>query len=254
MDKNKVLVAIPIFNEVDVYTLVKKVKHFSPDIVVIDDGSTDRSFHKELKHIEGVRLITHTRNLGYGKTIMDAFGFAVMNGYEYIITIDGDGQHEPEEILLFLNEIPFADCDILSGSRYFFPLRIGQEVPPDRYFINQEITRIVNRITHFHITDAFCGFKSYKVEGLKLLRLTEYGYGMPLQLWLQAWKAGLRVKEIPVKLIYKDPAKQFRGILEDPDIRLRYYKDIIKRELAYTQQIRTVQRKTKSKTCFKITS
>lgn len=96
----------------------------------------------------------------------------------------------------------------------------------------KKITNILNRITCFHLTDSFCGFKAYKVEKLKLLHLTEYGYGMPLQLWMQAWKERLRIKEIPVKLIYKDLTKRFHGILGNPDIRLEYYKNILRKELS----------------------
>lgn len=249
MDENRVLVAIPVFNEIDVYDIIQKIKNLSLDIVVIDDGSSDE-FRENLMHIEDIHMIIHARNLGYGKTIIDAFTFAINKGYDYVVTIDGDGQHEPEQIPLFLKEIPFYNYDILSGSRYFIPTKIGKEVPKDRYLINKEITKILNCITRFHITDAFCGFKAYKVKKLKVMHLTEYGYGMPLQLWIQAWKLGLRVKEIPVKLIYKDPKRNFKGILEDPNTRLRYYKDIIKKELACLQQHNAATRRGRQRVRF----
>ncbi len=232
---NKVLAAIPVFNETDVSDIVKRVNGFCLDVLVVDDGSTN-GLHTELKNLGGVHVITHQKNLGYGKAIIDAFAFSIKNGYEYLLTLDGDGQHEPEEVSLFLKEIPFYDCDILSGSRYYFGAKTGNEFPQERYLINKEITGMVNRITGFNITDAFCGFKAYKVGKLKPLRMTEHGYGMPLQLWLQAWKSGLRVREIPVKLIYKDLAKQFNGILRDPVVRLNYYKNIIEKEAANTAQ------------------
>ncbi len=235
MRKNKTLVAIPVFNEVDVHDIIKRVKNFPVDVLVIDDGSMD-DIRMNLIHVENIFVIVHPDNLGYGKTIIDAFMYAMKHGYDYLITIDGDGQHEPEDILLFLKEMPFYKCDIISGSRYYFSTRVSKEVPKERYLINKEITGIINRITGFNLTDAFCGFKAYKVERLKEMNLTEYGYGMPLQLWIQAWKSGLQVKEIPVKLIYKDITKQFKGILSSPETRLRYYKNIIEKELAASQQ------------------
>jgi dolichol-phosphate mannosyltransferase len=119
------------------------------------------------------------------------------------------------------------------------------EFPQERYLINKEITGIINRITGFNVTDAFCGFKAYKVEKLKLMRLTEHGYGMPLQVWIQAWKLGLRVREIPVKLIYKDLSKQFMGILKNPVTRLSYYKNIIEKEITDTVQNDITLRKTR---------
>jgi len=243
MYRNKILVAIPVFNEIAVYNIVQRVKNFSLDVLVIDDGSTN-NLREELINVENIRMIVHPRNLGYGKTIIDAFMHAIKNRYDYLVTIDGDGQHEPEEIPLFLKEIPFYDYDILSGSRYFFPIKVGEEVPLERYLINREITGILNRMTDFGLTDSFCGFKTYKVEKLKLLHLTEYGYGMPLQLWIQAWKMGLRVREIPVKLIYKDITRHFKGVLEDPDTRLQYYKNIIRKELADAEHNNVAVRRT----------
>lgn len=246
MRKNKTLVAIPVFNEVDVHDIIKRVKNFPVDVLVIDDGSMD-DIRTNLIHVKNIFVIVHPSNLGYGKTIIDAFKYAMKNGYDYLITIDGDGQHEPEDILLFLKEMPFYKCDIISGSRYYFSTRVSKEVPKERYLINKEITGIINRITGFNLTDAFCGFKAYKVERLKGMNLTEYGYGMPLQLWIQACKSGLQVKEIPVKLIYKDITKQFKGILSSPETRLSYYKNIIEKELAASQQKNSVSWKIKKR-------
>ncbi|MBI2470105.1 MAG: glycosyltransferase family 2 protein [Planctomycetes bacterium] len=246
MYKNKILVAIPVFNETDVRSIIQRVNNFHLDVLVIDDGSTN-GLHKDLINIGNIHVITHPSNLGYGKTIIDAFTFAMENGYDYLLTIDSDGQHEPEEISLFLREIPFYDCDILSGSRYYFSTKIDNEFPKERYLINKEITGIVNSITGFDVTDAFCGFKAYRVEKLKLMRLSEHGYGMPLQLWIHAWKSGLRVREIPVKLIYKDLSKQFKGVLKNPVKRLNYYKNIIEKEVADTLQKDISVLKTKKK-------
>lgn len=229
-DNNKILVALPVFNESYAHTIIRGVKKFSLDTLVIDDGSTD-GISKWLPHDANIQTIIHPENLGYGKTIIDAFTFAVNKAYNYLLTIDSDGQHEPEEIALFLKEIPFCDCDIVSGSRYLLPTKMAEEAPVERYLINKEVTGILNRITGFQLTDSFCGFKAYKVEKLQKICLTESGYGMPLQFWIQAWKAGLRVKEIPVKLIYKDLTKRFKGNLENPDKRLQYYKNIITSEM-----------------------
>ena len=66
---------------------------------------------------------------------------------------------------------------------------------------------------------------------VKKMNLAENGYGMPLQLWLQAWKLGLRIKEIPVELIYNNTSRSFNGELDKPAIRLSYYKEIIEKEM-----------------------
>ncbi|GAG20438.1 unnamed protein product, partial [marine sediment metagenome] len=81
------------------------------------------------------------------------------------------------------------------------------------------------------ITDSFCGFKVYRMEGLKKLELTEKGYGFPLQLWVQAYKNNLTVKELPVSMIYKDKGRTFGNYLDNPEKRLAYYQKIIDSEV-----------------------
>lgn len=225
----KTLVALPVYNqERSIRNIISRVKAFTSDILILDDGSTDGSLGLS-STIRGVQIISHHRNMGYGRTIIDAFRYAMKKGYECLITLDSDGQHEPEEIPLFLEKI--SHCDSASGSRFLLPFKVEVDVPSDRYAINMEMTRIIRGITGYQLTDAFCGFKAYRVEALKKMSLTEHGYGMPLQLWIQAWKLGLRIREVPVKLIYSDPTRRFAGRLDDPSIRLDYYKEIIKKEL-----------------------
>jgi dolichol-phosphate mannosyltransferase len=81
------------------------------------------------------------------------------------------------------------------------------------------------------LTDAFCGFKAYRVPSLSRLRLTEDGYAMPLELWVQAVAAGLRIIEIPVPLIYLDESRSFGGSLDNGEIRLRHYREVLQGSL-----------------------
>ncbi|MFQ5963692.1 MAG: glycosyltransferase family 2 protein [Candidatus Scalinduaceae bacterium] len=226
----KSLITLPAYNEKDdVRYIISQIKKYNLDILVVDDGSTDGT-QKQLSGIDNIKIITHKNNLGYGYTIIEAFKYSISNGYDCIITMDCDGQHIPDEIPIFLEQI--RNYDVVSGSRYLLPNnKLEEIVPRDRYDINMEITQILNKITHFDLTDSFCGFKAYKVNALKKMNLTENGYGMPVQLWIQAWKLGLLIKEIPVKLIYNKMSRCFGGGLDDPARRLRYYKEIIRREV-----------------------
>lgn len=225
----KYLLSLPAFNQGDnILGVICEAKKYDVDILVVDDGSTDDTGLK-LSKVEDVHKIHHNVNLGYGKALINAFQFAIDNCYDYIITMDTDGQHMPDEIPFFINEIP--EWDIVSGSRYLDKMYKKDVVPPDRYNINQEITSSINSITNFNITDTFCGFKAYSVDSLKKFRLTETGYGMPLQVWIQAWQLELKIKEIKVKLIYNDFYKQFSNGLDNPEIRLEYYRSIIENEI-----------------------
>ncbi len=225
------LIALPAFNESkNIGFIISQIKKkYDLDILVIDDGSTDGT-QEQLSKIDNITSIVHEKNLGYGQTIIDAFNYAILNRYDGIITMDCDGQHVTDELQIFLTQI--EKYDIVSGSRYLKQNnKFDPKIPPDRYAINMEISKILNVITTLNLTDSFCGFKAYKVEALEKMKLTENGYGMPLQLWIQAWKSGMNVKEMPVKLIYNNDEKCFSGKLANPTIRLSYYKKIIDNEM-----------------------
>ena len=139
--------------------------------------------------------------------------------------MDCDGQHEPARVPVLLEAI--HDCDIVSGSRYLRDFRQDTPAPTDRRFINATITRELNARFGLTLTDAFCGFKAYRRDALRSFCITETGWGMPLQLWVQAAKLGLRVKEIAVPRVYLDPNRAFGGVMNDPTQRLAYYRGVI---------------------------
>ena len=231
-NKGTALIAVPVYNEFEyVDDVLRAIHRYSDDILVVDDGSTDGTSGL-LKRLTNIMVISHKVNIGYGQSLIDAFKFAYKNNFDWIITVDCDHQHEPSYIPHFYSEILKDDVDIISGSRYLRTINLSSALPPpERVAINRTITNILNNNLAFTLTDAFCGFKAYRTRAIVNLGLTERGYGLPLQLWIQANKAGLRVREIPVPLIYHDPERNFAGIFEDPRRRLAYYFEIIEREL-----------------------
>lgn len=231
------LLAMPVHNELKyVAGVVARVKKFCDDILLIDDGSTDGT-GELIQSLSGIHRVVHPVNLGYGQSIIDSFAWAGRHGYDWVITMDCDEQHEPEKIPDFLREIEADEFDIISGSRYLATSGGSDLPPPDRRSINATITEIVNALFGFNLTDSFCGFKAHRVSAMQKLNLTERGYAFPMQLWPQAWDKGLKVKEIPVRLIYNDPNRHFGGMLDDAGNRLRHYLHVLGREL---DQIRDV--------------
>ena len=89
----------------------------------------------------------------------------------------------------------------------------------------------IQRRLGLELTDAFCGFKAYRVDALKRLTLEEDGYAMPLELWVQAVHHELRIQELPVPMIYLDESRSFAGVLEDAQSRLNYYHLVIDRSI-----------------------
>lgn len=227
----RILTAIPVFNEERyVASVLDEVKQVEGDILVIDDGSTDRT-PEILASASGISVITHPENRGYGQSLIDAFDFAARHEYDWIVTIDCDDQHEPAFIPSFLARAAEDDVDVVSGSRYLTALPGNTDAPNDRRRINQRITCLINETLGYELTDAFCGFKAYRVSAMSQLDLTIPGYAFPLQFWVQAYDRGLNICELPVALIYNDPNRHFGGMLDDPDARLRHYLDVFNAEL-----------------------
>ena len=228
------LTALPVFNEAaHVAPVIAEVRRFSPDVLVVDDGSSDDT-PRILQGIEGIRVVRHPKNAGYGAALRTAFEYTLEHGFDALVTIDCDGQHEPHRIpeLVDALQLDSADpYDIVSGSRYLQQFD-GDSLPPeDRRRINMQITQQMNRCFGLNLTDTFCGFKAYRAEALSKFDITELGYAMPLQLWVQAIRHNMRIVEFPVPLIYLDENRSFGGSLDDSRRRLAYYQEVIKREM-----------------------
>lgn len=226
----RVLVAIPVYNEqAHVRTVLDRVLAHVPNVLVVDDGSTDDTARILAEYrIDSVR---HARNRGYGRSLRDAFRWAMVERYDWIITMDCDDQHEPERIPDFLGAAARDDLDLISGSRYLRRSSRSERAPADRRAINREMTCEINRRFGLELTDSFCGFKAHRVAALRDLRLTVNGYAFPMQLWTQSVAAGHRIGEIPVDLIYNDLSRSFGARLDDPKVRLRHYRTVLQREI-----------------------
>lgn len=256
------LTAIPVYNEAaHVRSVLAQVRRYSPHILVVDDGSTDGTAEllscvdeasllrpqqrskdtsstlrppqrtkdgssTRSKDGSSTYRLTHPQNRGYGAALISAFDFFLKRDFDVLVTMDCDGQHEPSRIPVLLEAL--HDCDIVSGSRYLRDFRQDTPAPSDRLEINRTITQELNDRFGLNLTDAFCGFKAYRREAVAKLRITEKGWGMPLQLWVQSALLGLRVKEVGVPRIYLDPKRAFGGVLNDADARLAYYRGVIR--------------------------
>jgi glycosyltransferase involved in cell wall biosynthesis len=221
------LTALPVFNEAAHVTgVLDEVRKVSPDVLVVDDGSTDGT--SALVAARGdVRVVRHPGNRGYGAALATAFREALAGPWDVLVTIDCDGQHQPRLIPEFVAAA--RHHDIVSGSRYLARFPGDSEPPVARRRINAEVTAEINERLGLALTDAFCGFKAYSRRALERLAPIETGYAMPLEVWVQAAAAGLSIMELPVPLVYLDLARSFGGALDDAATRLAYYRRVLDR-------------------------
>jgi glycosyltransferase involved in cell wall biosynthesis len=228
------LIAIPVYNErKHLADVLRRVRQFHDQVLVVDDGSSDGTADLliDLARDPGVHVLRHPKNRGYGSSLIDAFDWAGDRGYEWVVTMDCDDQHEPERLPAFFAEIARDDADLISGSRYMQTDDAVGEPPKDRRRINVAVTTLLNALFDWNLTDSFCGFKAHRVGPTRRLQLDETGYAFPLQLWPRVYQAGLRVRELPVRLIYNDPNRSFGAQLDDARRRLTHYLSVLNREL-----------------------
>lgn len=219
-------VLMPVYNEA--HTIVGVLDavrvRFDGEIILVDDGSTDGT-PRALAERDDIAVVRLDRNCGYGCALRIGFDVANDLGFDSVVTMDCDGQHEPAHIPQFLDALS-EGWDIVSGSRYLPGSGSIGEAPADRQEINRRITAVVNGVTGWQLTDTFCGFKAYRISAIRQIALSEPGYAMPLEMWAKAWAAGLKVTEIPVERIYCDRDRSFGAALDDPERRFAYYMDV----------------------------
>jgi glycosyltransferase involved in cell wall biosynthesis len=195
-----VVVGIPAFNEATMIAqIVLEAQKYADAVVVCDDGSSDMtgSIAKRL----GAYVVRHRRNLGYGASIKSLFKRARELNADVLVTLDADGQHDPDEIPHVVKPIAQGIADLVIGSR-FIDTKGTKEMPFYRRFGAQLITKLVNRSSKNGISDAQSGFRAYNRQALERLSPFEDGMGASVEILLKAGKQDLKICEVPSSCKY----------------------------------------------------
>ncbi len=200
----KIIAAIPCFNEEHhIGSVVLKTKKFVSNVVVIDDGSTDDT--AEVAAEAGAIVCQHGQNRGYGAAIRSALSKGRELGADVLVILDGDGQHDPRDIPKLIKPIIDGDADVVIGSRFLG----GGRKPPIYRRIGQ---RVLNSVTNLgsgqKISDSQSGFRAYSAKALKQLNLAENGMSVSSEMQFAISKAGLKVAEVPIDVLYTGKAKR----------------------------------------------
>ena len=195
-----IVACIPAYNEEEtIARIILLTKNYVDTIIVCDDGSTDLT--GEIASGLGAILIKHTHRMGYGAAIQDLFNEAQKLGADIIISLDGDGQHDPNEIPELIEPIIKGNADLVVGSRF-----LGEDnnhIPRLRRVGIDAITRLTSAASGIKLGDAQSGFRAYSLDALGGLELTENGMGSSTEILLKAAKADLRIVEVPVTIRYE---------------------------------------------------
>ena len=213
----RTLVMIPALNEEDsIAHVIGQIHEHVPwaDIVVINDGSTDRT--GPIAESCGAVVLRMPYNVGIGSAVQTAFVYAARNGYEVAVQNDGDGQHNPAEIPLLIQSLQDSGADLMIGSRYLEDR--GYITPWQRKIGIVILAKVVSLVTRWRITDPTSGFRASNRRTIELCaRVYPYDYPEPEAIVL-LHKAGFQVREIPVTM-----NARYGGLSSITPLRSAYY-------------------------------
>jgi glycosyltransferase involved in cell wall biosynthesis len=192
-----VIACIPAYNEEKtIAKVIIKTQKYVDKVIVCDDGSKDMT--SEIAERLGAIVIKHERNMGKGEALRNLFKKAMELNADIVITLDGDGQHDPDEIPSLINTLKEEKADIIIGSRF---LLNEKNVPGYRAIGN----KILNIVTGGKITDTQSGFRAYNGKILDMIIPAEAGMGVDSEILIKAIENNLKIVEIPITVTYKVP-------------------------------------------------
>lgn len=189
---------IPAYNEENTISdLVKSAKKFVDKVIVCDDGSTDDTLNNA--KLAGAEIISHKKNQGYGAAITTLFDYCRMQNADVMITLDGDGQHDPNQIPILLDTISQHSVDVVLGSRF---LDNNTDTPGYRKRGIKIITSAANFGADFKVSDAQSGFRAYSKSAINAIHPTEQGMAVSTEILLKISNKGLSLAEVPITTSY----------------------------------------------------
>ncbi|MFC1478050.1 polyprenol monophosphomannose synthase [Candidatus Margulisiibacteriota bacterium] len=199
----KALVVVPTYNETEnIGQLISAINTAADvDVLVVDDSSPDKTYEiveSIQKEHENVKLIVREGKRGLGTAYIEGFKYAIENKYDYIMEMDADFSHNPDDIPRFLEEID--SNDLVIGSRYIRGIRVVNW-PLYRLALSYFASKYVQTILRLPVKDPTGGFKCFRrevLEAIDLDRVKSNGYSFQVELNYKAWKKGFKIKEMPI--------------------------------------------------------
>jgi len=194
----KIMVAMPAYNEEKyVGTVALQAREYADEVVVVDDGSADRT--AKVAELSGATVIEHGENRGYGAAIQSILAHAKKRNPDVLVLLDADAQHDPEEITRLIKAIS-EGFDLVIGSR-----KIGRtNIPRHRYFGQKVLSYFTRVLSRSKLSDTESGFRAFSRKAISVLEPKEKGMAISAETVSEATAKGLKVTEIPISVIYTE--------------------------------------------------
>lgn len=218
-----ITVILPAYNEeVSIGSIVLLTRFYADNVIVVDDGSADRT--AEIAKKAGAEVIIHKTNKGKGSALKTGFKAAAEIGADIIITMDSDGQHNPADIPKLIVPIIEGNADVVNGSRYLNGL--DKNTPIYRRVGQTILDRVTNVSSGVKITDSQSGFRAFAASTVDTFRFDAQGMGIESEMLADAGKAGLRIKEVEIGVRYDVDGSTLNPIQHGLEVFIMALKDI----------------------------
>lgn len=205
----KTCVVIPTYNESkEIRNIVRRIRNLNLDVMVIDDGSDDDT--AKISRDCGAVVLRNLKNEGKGASLIKGFDYALKQGFDAVITMDGDGQHIPENILYFFKKAEDSKKALLIGNRMSRPLNM----PRIRWFTNKFMSWFISLIIGQKIPDTQCGFRLIKKDLLLKMKLKTFRYETESEILMAASKLGYRIESVPIETVYQGERSQIQPLMD----------------------------------------
>ncbi|MFH1857191.1 MAG: glycosyltransferase family 2 protein [Candidatus Omnitrophota bacterium] len=192
-------ILIPVFNGgTTLEPLIKEIKTFAGDIIIVNDGSTDES--ALIAQAANVTIISHSQNRGKGAALKTGFEYILKNtAFEYVVIIDADGQHSPRSIPHFIEKLQETNADIIIGNR----MEDVSAMPFIRRLTNRTMSFLISKIAGQNIPDSQCGYRLLSRRVLEEIDLETSNYDTESELLFKAAEKKIRIDSVKVPTIYQ---------------------------------------------------
>jgi len=197
-----VIALIPAFNEAArVAAVVTKTRPHVSEVVVVDDGSADKT--AEVARCAGATVLRHEQNRGKGAAIITALNYFASSDAEFGVFLDADGQHDPDEVPKFVEAARCEGAAIVVGTR----MSETRDMPLVRRWTNQFTSWITSKMARHEIADSQCGYRLVRRDVVKDLKLMTARFETETEMLIQAGRAGHKIVSVPVRTIYGGEAR-----------------------------------------------
>ncbi len=212
-------VIIPTYNESKAIAgLIGQIRQSGLEVIIIDDGSSDDT--AKIAQASGATVLRNESNLGKGASLIKGYNYAIAQGFEAVISMDGDGQHSCDDIKAFIQKAQASQSAVIVGNR----MGRAKNMPLVRFLTNRLVSKLISIMIKQNVPDTQCGFRLLKKEALAKLNLSASKYEIDSEILIKAARLGFKIESVPIQTIYSGQKSQINPFIDT----LRFLRFIIR--------------------------